>query len=638
MSKNIKKAILLLFLTTSTANGVVDWRPEKARDISELKNFLAGLDTNNYQEFTRVSFTSTNRISQAIAERRDESIYYFPSNEYIHEYGANFVSFNEELDQLNFLRLISISPQGKIHAFSTDDLKFKDDNTYNTFSSYKHAVFAFPHLEAGSFAVLEYELIRDLSRDEADWYLELYPQKIYPGANFELHLEWKPNFPLSWRNSSPLVQCLEDAKRLSVTCRADQLPKIEFDYLVHWPDQLDHISIGQYTDWKQVAERAEGYFLQSRVGNISELDQHVRNLTDLYPAVEDKITAITKFVGQQIQYVSLAEHGNAMIPHPLMRTFNKRAGDCKDKSALLVAMLEQIGINAHPVLVATDRTNAESSPVPSLRVFDHMIVCFSFGENSYCVDPTDKDSDWRYISPFIQGRVSLPLFGENRLDHVPLNPYRWQADFVSDIVFDREGRQAEQQTRTYHHEYASVMRNSMIGMSKKEQSRNLLEDYKRTVSDQVNPEFQVQGLEDTSMDVTITSNANYKPFLKPGQDLNYIEDDAWLKKELDLYHIRNKIYEFPTVGLWIHSKVIWDLSQNWKIKAPPANLRLKHKYGTMVRDVQRLKSGKLEINTELKLPRRLIASSEIQGFNQFLDLLEKESRLNVTGWSLAESD
>lgn len=46
---------------------------------------------------------------------------------------------------------------------------------------------------------------------------------------------------------------------------------------------------------------------------------------------------------------------------------------------------------------------------------------------------------------------------------------------------------------------------------------------------------------------------------------------------------------------------------------------------------------KIQIDTELKIPRRLVGSGEIEAYNKFIRLLRSESQLTGTGWALSDN-
>ena len=52
----------------------------------------------------------------------------------------------------------------------------------------------------------------------------------------------------------------------------------------------------------------------------------------------------------------------------------RRFGDCKDKAALMIALLREVGIDAELVLVRTRRGGRLDTEPASLAIFDHAIV------------------------------------------------------------------------------------------------------------------------------------------------------------------------------------------------------------------------------------------------------------------------
>ena len=67
----------------------------------------------------------------------------------------------------------------------------------------------------------------------------------------------------------------------------------------------------------------------------------------------DKIKCIFRFVSQEIRYMGITTETTApgFEPHDVKITFDNRYGVCRDKAALLVAMLRAADIKAYPVLI-----------------------------------------------------------------------------------------------------------------------------------------------------------------------------------------------------------------------------------------------------------------------------------------------
>ncbi len=104
------------------------------------------------------------------------------------------------------------------------------------------------------------------------------------------------------------------------------------------------------------------------------------------------IRAMFDFVSKEIRYTGVTNENTApgYEPHDVKDTFAQKHGVCRDKAALLAAMLLEAGFDAFPVLfMAGDPKDFE---VPN-NYFNHAItgVKTSFGE-LILMDPTDENS------------------------------------------------------------------------------------------------------------------------------------------------------------------------------------------------------------------------------------------------------
>jgi hypothetical protein len=87
----------------------------------------------------------------------------------------------------------------------------------------------------------------------------------------------------------------------------------------------------------------------------------------------EKMQALARFVQQDIRYVAIELGIGGHQPHPAADVFSKRYGDCKDKSTLLGAMLNEIGIASYYVVINTQRGYVTEQTPPNLG-FNHAII------------------------------------------------------------------------------------------------------------------------------------------------------------------------------------------------------------------------------------------------------------------------
>ena len=104
-----------------------------------------------------------------------------------------------------------------------------------------------------------------------------------------------------------------------------------------------------------------------------------------------KIRALYRFVAQEIRYMGvIAEDGApGYEPHDVSLTFDNRYGVCRDKAALLAAMLAIAGVEAYPVLIHAGAKLDAEVPVP---MFNHAITAAVVDGEYVLMDPTDESS------------------------------------------------------------------------------------------------------------------------------------------------------------------------------------------------------------------------------------------------------
>lgn len=116
------------------------------------------------------------------------------------------------------------------------------------------------------------------------------------------------------------------------------------------------------------------------------IKKKVAELTKDCTTPEEKMKALFYFVASQIRYLGLSMgKGEGYTPHPAIDTFHERAGVCKDKAGLLVAMLRVAGI---PAYIVTTQVGSRVERVTADR-FNHGIVAVPKEEGGYLIlDPT----------------------------------------------------------------------------------------------------------------------------------------------------------------------------------------------------------------------------------------------------------
>ena len=172
------------------------------------------------------------------------------------------------------------------------------------------------------------------------------------------------------------------------------------------PDQevLQHLTCSTTADWSTVSR---WYWELSRphLEAVSpEMQQQAAALTAGAASDREKISAVFYYVSKNIRYMGLTPEKDrpGFEPHDAALTYAKKYGVCRDKAALLVALLRAAGQKAYPVLVSLGLRKDAQVPNP---FFNHAIVAVEVQPGQYqLMDPTDENT--RDLLPSYEGNQS----------------------------------------------------------------------------------------------------------------------------------------------------------------------------------------------------------------------------------------
>ncbi len=122
-----------------------------------------------------------------------------------------------------------------------------------------------------------------------------------------------------------------------------------------------------------------------------------------------RAAAALALVQEKVRYVFLGINDGALTPAVPDVTWARRFGDCKAKTTLLLALLNELGVTAQPALVSTTRGDGLDQRLPTVEVFDHILVRAVIAGKVYWLDgtrPSDRSLAILRVPPF---HWALPL-------------------------------------------------------------------------------------------------------------------------------------------------------------------------------------------------------------------------------------
>lgn len=153
--------------------------------------------------------------------------------------------------------------------------------------------------------------------------------------------------------------------------------------------------------------------IYKRISNLNNTGSKVikalsDSLTSGCTSNNEKVSKIYTWVQKNIKYVAIEDGDNGFIPREASLVLERKYGDCKDKTSLLVAMLKSQGLNARYTWIGTRDIPYKFSEFATGYNMDHMIAVW-WDDNSKPVilDGTSHHNTIVDIPSFIQGKECL---------------------------------------------------------------------------------------------------------------------------------------------------------------------------------------------------------------------------------------
>ncbi len=252
------------------------------------------------------------------------------------------------------------------------------------------------------------------------------PKPGMPGA-FRYLLSWSDSKPLVWRATRDLPQSVP-VKKGGETSIAYELRDpggvILNDSAPQRYNVRRLIEFSDFRNWSEVSQRFAPLFDEAAtLGAASPLHKEIARIESATKDPAERAQAALQLVQEQIRYVYVGLDGGNYRPSSADITWQRRFGDCKAKTALLLALLRALKIEAEPVLVNAVSNDGLNMRLPSPGVFNHVLIRANIGGSAYLLDGTRMGDRYLDMLPPPQVRWLLPVRSAGAdLEEIPLLP------------------------------------------------------------------------------------------------------------------------------------------------------------------------------------------------------------------------
>jgi len=214
-----------------------------------------------------------------------------------------------------------------------------------------------------------------------------------------------------------------DGNNKIYTCSFDYIPQIIYE-----PGMDDdsffsyYIMLTTVDSWQDISKWYYG-LVKDHLKTDKAIKDKVAEITKDAKNNEEKISKLFYWVAQKVRYLGVDKEKNrpGLEPHDVTYTFETRGGVCRDKAALLVAMLREAGIPSDVILISAGYQLNHKAPV---MWFNHAIAIAydDKGNPLHILDPTNETTK-DYLPQYEEDNTYLIAREEGAdLKIVPVSP------------------------------------------------------------------------------------------------------------------------------------------------------------------------------------------------------------------------
>lgn len=149
------------------------------------------------------------------------------------------------------------------------------------------------------------------------------------------------------------------------------------------------VEVTDYASWADLgALMAPLYEKAAAIPAQGPLRSELERIQSLSSDPKVRTEAALALVQDRVRYVALTMGAGGYVPADAETTWSRRYGDCKGKTALLLALLHAMGIEAEPVAASTTFGDGLDARLPMVGLFNHVLVRASVGGRTYWLDGT----------------------------------------------------------------------------------------------------------------------------------------------------------------------------------------------------------------------------------------------------------
>lgn len=374
--------------------------------------------------------------------------------------------------------------------------------------------FALPSVAKGNIIELQTHAKQIKPLIDGKWFDEFYFQysqfietrnwlRTDPTLHSDLQVKVAANLPASYQlqNVSVKPQISQQGGHTQYQWQLTNLPAVEVEKSMRSLSlHLRTVAFTSLREWQEI-DRWAWPFISNKFDQSSQMQQVLAEIKAL-PEQQAQIKAVFDYVQDNVRYIGAHVNRGGYEPHLASEVLNNAYGDCKDQSALLVAMYKQLGIEAYPALVSPLPSPSPQKSMPALS-FNHMITYLP--QQQIWLDTSGTTGTFPGVFGTLEGQTAFVINGRGgQLIDLPVSQAKDNQALVT-LSFTEVDKQLKQHI---HLSFSGHMDTQLRNMyrsvpNKRDFVQRLIASFNDNVQDM---QFSATDVEDLEQPFSITAS------------------------------------------------------------------------------------------------------------------------------------
>ncbi|MGB9642267.1 MAG: DUF3857 domain-containing transglutaminase family protein, partial [Candidatus Ratteibacteria bacterium] len=542
--------------------------------------------------------------------------------------GTLQIPFDAEIQKIEILKAITITEENKVLAVKKSDIRIITPAELSSYSvlypGIRVCTVTFPSINIGCIIEYVYRIRTKESRMPGEFWDGFFFQSTEPFVLSRYRITIPANMELyTYPFSVDLKSKTKKGKFIIYEWEKRNVPAITPEKMMPPVDEVvPRLYVTTIKNWDKIGR---WFFSLAKDSTIpdSTVKSVAESITKDARDNDEKIKAVYHFICKNIRYIGLELGIHGFKPHAAKDVIELGYGDCKDKAALMVAMLKSVGIQSYIALVNTERQIDQNIPFPGQ--FNHAIVAVGEKHPFLLLDPTSEVIPYPELPPGDQNKtVLIPIENETIL----MKSYTAGPDDNKKHrkifgLLDSSGDITVEVGVYASGVFAAGLRNSFRYLSNEERRRELSRSINSLIPNSTLKEFKITGIESLDAPLLETYTFTSKKYAIPIKEkllfrpalLERIENTELVSLEKRSFPIR-----FPYKSM-NKDEILFILPRGYDVDACPENIKIENKFGSY--------SLKFEINENQLIYQRILCLNtlevSVEQYNEFKDFYQQIS-------------